>query len=127
MADNSRRNFTEERAAVGVIGGGAWGTALAMHCARMGHSTLVWAREEEVVRDINNDDVRENTLYLKVRGLTWGCEYLHVCMCYAYSHSHPRLHAAGLVEHVPFEDCSGKVLDAGNQSARRTPGYWQYG
>lgn len=38
---------------VGVIGAGAWGTALAFHAARMGHDTLIWAREPEVVADIN--------------------------------------------------------------------------
>ena len=68
MAHQERpcHTFTDERTNIGVIGGGAWGTALAMHCARMGHPTLVWAREEEVVRDINDANVRENTVYLKV-------------------------------------------------------------
>ncbi|KAK9797728.1 hypothetical protein WJX73_001344 [Symbiochloris irregularis] len=59
-----RRTFTDETTSVGVVGGGAWGTALGMHCARMGHSVLIWAREEEVVRDINNPEVQENTVYL---------------------------------------------------------------
>lgn len=49
-------------AKVGVIGAGAWGTALAIHAARMGHDTLIWAREEDVVRDIN--DKRENRIFL---------------------------------------------------------------
>ena len=47
---------------VGVIGAGAWGTALAMHTARMGHETLIWAREEQVVKDIN--EARENKIFL---------------------------------------------------------------
>ena len=38
---------------VGVIGGGAWGTALAQVCARAGLDTLLWAREAEVVEGIN--------------------------------------------------------------------------
>jgi glycerol-3-phosphate dehydrogenase (NAD(P)+) len=38
---------------VGVIGGGAWGTALAQVCARAGLDTLLWAREPEVVEGIN--------------------------------------------------------------------------
>ena len=50
-----------------VSSGGAWGTALAAHCARMGHSTLLWAREPEVVADINDPDVRENRMFLKAR------------------------------------------------------------
>lgn len=66
MTEPQRRTFTDERTNVGVVGGGAWGTALGMHCARMGHKVLVWAREHEVVRDINEPSVRENTVYLKV-------------------------------------------------------------
>ena len=67
--DPPRHTFTDERANVGVIGGGAWGTALGSHCARMGHPVLVWAREQEVVRDINDPNTRENTVYLKVKPL----------------------------------------------------------
>jgi glycerol-3-phosphate dehydrogenase (NAD(P)+) len=36
-----------------VIGGGAWGTALADLLARNGHETVLWAREEDVVDGIN--------------------------------------------------------------------------
>jgi glycerol-3-phosphate dehydrogenase (NAD(P)+) len=46
----------------GVIGGGAWGTALALVCARAGLATTLWAREPEVVRAIN--EVHENTVFL---------------------------------------------------------------
>ena len=41
--------------AAGVIGGGAWGTALALVCVRAGLSTTLWAREPEVVEAINRD------------------------------------------------------------------------
>ena len=51
---------------VGVLGGGAWGTALAAHCARMGHDTRIWAREPDVVESINNPAVKENITFLKV-------------------------------------------------------------
>jgi glycerol-3-phosphate dehydrogenase (NAD(P)+) len=37
----------------GVIGGGAWGTALAQTTARAGLSATIWAREPEVVAAIN--------------------------------------------------------------------------
>jgi len=37
---------------IGVLGGGAWGTALAQVCARAGLEPLVWAREAEVVQAI---------------------------------------------------------------------------
>lgn len=47
---------------LGIIGGGAWGTALAQVAARRGDDTLVWAREPEVVESINSR--HENSLFL---------------------------------------------------------------
>jgi len=38
---------------VGIIGGGAWGTALALAMRRAGRAVILWARETEVVADIN--------------------------------------------------------------------------
>ncbi|HLZ76593.1 NAD(P)H-dependent glycerol-3-phosphate dehydrogenase [Phenylobacterium sp.] len=46
----------------GVIGGGAWGTALAQVCARAGLETILWAREADVVASINTS--HENTSFL---------------------------------------------------------------
>jgi glycerol-3-phosphate dehydrogenase (NAD(P)+) len=34
---------------VAVLGGGSWGTALAVHLARIGHAVRLWAREEDLV------------------------------------------------------------------------------
>jgi len=47
---------------VGVIGAGAWGTALAQVCARAGLDVTVWARESEVQESIRN--TRQNALFL---------------------------------------------------------------
>ncbi|MBE1236925.1 NAD(P)-dependent glycerol-3-phosphate dehydrogenase [Phaeovibrio sulfidiphilus] len=47
---------------LGVIGGGAWGTALAQTLCRAGRSVTLWARETEVVGDINANHV--NSLFL---------------------------------------------------------------
>ncbi|HKP78619.1 MAG TPA: NAD(P)H-dependent glycerol-3-phosphate dehydrogenase [Phenylobacterium sp.] len=47
----------------GVIGGGAWGTALAQVCARAGRNVVLWAREADVVESINSD--HENATFLK--------------------------------------------------------------
>lgn len=55
--------LSSECTAVSVIGGGAWGTALACHAARKGHDTLIWALEPEVAQDINT--FHENRTYLK--------------------------------------------------------------
>ncbi|MDT8342724.1 MAG: NAD(P)H-dependent glycerol-3-phosphate dehydrogenase, partial [Longimicrobiales bacterium] len=38
-----------------VLGGGAWGTALASVLARNGHSVVLWAREPEVVEGVNRE------------------------------------------------------------------------
>ncbi len=47
---------------VGVVGGGAWGTALAAVMAQNHDEVLVWAREPEVVDSINR--THENTAFL---------------------------------------------------------------
>jgi len=47
---------------IGVIGAGAWGTALAQVCAAGGEEVLLWAFEPEVIDAING--ARENPLYL---------------------------------------------------------------
>ncbi|MBV8682121.1 MAG: NAD(P)-dependent glycerol-3-phosphate dehydrogenase [Caulobacteraceae bacterium] len=47
---------------VGVIGAGAWGTALAQTCARAGLEVVLWAREPEVARDVEEN--RENRIFL---------------------------------------------------------------
>ncbi|WP_267388884.1 NAD(P)H-dependent glycerol-3-phosphate dehydrogenase [Sphingomonas sp. GC_Shp_3] len=47
---------------IGVLGGGAWGTALAQVMAAGGHGVTLWAREAEVVDAIN--DAHENPLFL---------------------------------------------------------------
>jgi glycerol-3-phosphate dehydrogenase (NAD(P)+) len=46
----------------GIVGGGAWGTALAQVCARAGLEAVLWARESEVVADLNAH--HENRLFL---------------------------------------------------------------
>ncbi|HEX4711096.1 NAD(P)H-dependent glycerol-3-phosphate dehydrogenase [Phenylobacterium sp.] len=46
----------------GVIGGGAWGTALAQVCARAGLGATLWAREADVVASVNAS--HENTSFL---------------------------------------------------------------
>ncbi|MFC3173618.1 NAD(P)H-dependent glycerol-3-phosphate dehydrogenase [Novosphingobium bradum] len=47
---------------IGVIGAGAWGTALAQAMASDGSKALIWAREPELVAEING--ARTNGLYL---------------------------------------------------------------
>jgi len=47
---------------IGIIGAGAWGTALSTVVCRAGRDAVLWAREAEVVEGINRD--HENSLFL---------------------------------------------------------------
>ncbi len=47
---------------IAVLGGGAWGTALAMTMIRAGHQPTLWARDRSTVESINKQ--HENTRYL---------------------------------------------------------------
>jgi glycerol-3-phosphate dehydrogenase (NAD(P)+) len=49
-------------AKVGVVGGGAWGTAIAAHATRLGHATCLWAFEAEVVDDVTRNHL--NSVFL---------------------------------------------------------------
>ncbi|HUD28640.1 MAG TPA: NAD(P)H-dependent glycerol-3-phosphate dehydrogenase [Novosphingobium sp.] len=49
-------------AEVGIVGAGAWGTALAQALASDGSEVLLWAREAALVEEMNRD--RRNGLYL---------------------------------------------------------------
>ena len=56
------------RRPVGVLGAGAWGTALAQMLASDGREVLIWALESEVVDEINRD--HRNTHYLPSAALS---------------------------------------------------------
>lgn len=45
-----------------MLGGGGWGTALAIHLARIGHDTRLWARDAALVSDMR--ERRANAVYL---------------------------------------------------------------
>jgi glycerol-3-phosphate dehydrogenase (NAD(P)+) len=50
------------KASVGIVGAGAWGTALAQSLASDGSDVLIWARETDLVEEINTR--RSNSLFL---------------------------------------------------------------
>jgi glycerol-3-phosphate dehydrogenase (NAD(P)+) len=51
---------------VAVLGAGSWGTALAVHCARIGHDVCLWGRDQALMDAIAG--TRENAAYLpKIR------------------------------------------------------------
>ncbi|HEY7670120.1 MAG TPA: 2-dehydropantoate 2-reductase N-terminal domain-containing protein, partial [Hyphomicrobium sp.] len=47
---------------VGIVGGGAWGTALAVSARRAGRDVTLWAYEPETIAEINQQ--HRNALYL---------------------------------------------------------------
>ena len=47
---------------VAVLGAGGWGTALAVHLARAGHDSCLWARDAALVADMS--ERRANAVYL---------------------------------------------------------------
>jgi glycerol-3-phosphate dehydrogenase (NAD(P)+) len=54
--------MSREEHSVGIVGGGAWGTALAQALRQAGRPVRLWAREPEVVAEINA--ARANTGFL---------------------------------------------------------------
>ncbi|MEM6812032.1 MAG: NAD(P)H-dependent glycerol-3-phosphate dehydrogenase [Pseudomonadota bacterium] len=48
---------------IGIIGAGAWGTALAQNLSNSGLDVMLWAREEDVANSINTE--HKNNLFLK--------------------------------------------------------------
>ena len=48
--------------AIAVLGAGSWGTSLAIHLARTGHTVRLWGRDPEVILEIER--TRRNSRYL---------------------------------------------------------------
>ena len=57
----------KERSRIAVVGGGSWGTALAIIAARAGHEVLLWSRDQSVVDSINGS--RINPKYLSTTSI----------------------------------------------------------
>ena len=95
---------------IGVIGGGAWGTALAQVAAAKGHETLLWAREPEVVASIN--DTHENAVYLPGRLLSPNVvatqDLSQFDGCDAWLVVTPAQHMRAVLEQAP--ECGGPLI-----------------
>ena len=55
---------------IAIVGGGSWGTALAVIAARAGHEVRLWSRNSDVVNSIN--DQRVNLRYLSSTSIPAG-------------------------------------------------------
>lgn len=109
---------------IAVIGGGAWGTALAQVTARAGRETLLWAREEQVVQAVNS--ARENPLFLAGveldRGIRATGDLEDLAACDAWLVVTPAQHMRSVLQQAPrsgaplilcskgIEEKSGKLL-----------------
>ena len=47
---------------IALLGAGSWGTALAVHCARIGHTVELWGRDPALMADLQR--TRANSAYL---------------------------------------------------------------
>ncbi|MFL6844863.1 MAG: NAD(P)H-dependent glycerol-3-phosphate dehydrogenase [Allosphingosinicella sp.] len=87
---------------IGVIGGGAWGTALAQVSAE-GGETLLWARESEVIESVN--ERRENSLFLPGTELSPAiratAELAELASCEALLVVTPAQHMRGVLASLP--------------------------
>jgi glycerol-3-phosphate dehydrogenase (NAD(P)+) len=88
---------------LGVIGGGAWGTALAQVASADGRETLLWALEAEVVEAINSR--RENSLFLAGVPLNPGIratsDFTELDACDAWLVVTPAQHMRAVLERAP--------------------------
>jgi glycerol-3-phosphate dehydrogenase (NAD(P)+) len=86
-----------------IIGGGAWGTALAQVASADGRETLLWALEPEVVDAIN--DRRENGAFLPGIRLNQGIRATRdlgeLAKCDAWLVVTPAQHMRGVLEQAP--------------------------
>lgn len=84
---------------IGVIGAGAWGTALAQSAAQAGRSVKIWAFEAEVVEAINT--AHENTVFLPGAPLnpsiTASSDPSDLSDCDAFLMVAPAQHARGIL------------------------------
>jgi glycerol-3-phosphate dehydrogenase (NAD(P)+) len=94
---------------VGVVGGGAWGTALAQVAACGGEETLLWAREPEVADGINGR--QENVLFLPgvrlSRSLRATADLAELQVCEALLVVTPAQHSRAVLGQL---DAAGKPL-----------------
>ena len=91
---------------LGVIGGGAWGTALAQVGANGGREVLLWAREPEVVDAVNS--AHENALFLPGLKLAETIratgELAELADCGAWLVVTPAQHMRAVLEAAPAPD-----------------------
>ena len=88
---------------IGVIGGGAWGTALAQVAAQGGRETILWALEDDVVAAVNR--IHENPVYLKGVKLDPAIratgDFSELALCDAWLVATPAQHMRAILGRMP--------------------------
>jgi glycerol-3-phosphate dehydrogenase (NAD(P)+) len=104
---------------IGVVGGGAWGTALAQVAASGGEPVLLWAREAEVVASVN--ERHENALFLpgialspQVRAVS---DIAALGACDALLVVTPAQHMRAVLAGLPFSACPLILCSKGIEEA----------
>jgi glycerol-3-phosphate dehydrogenase (NAD(P)+) len=105
---------------VAVIGGGAWGTALAQVAAKAGRDTLLWALESEVVDGINES--HENCLFLPGipldRAIRATGDLAEIADCDAWLVVTPAQHMRAVLERAPRCDVPRILCSKGIEEHR---------
>ena len=65
---------------VAVLGGGGWGTALAIHLGKLGREVRLWARDESLIKEIQK--TRVNSHYLQGEELPSKVVPVSSCLLY---------------------------------------------
>jgi glycerol-3-phosphate dehydrogenase (NAD(P)+) len=109
---------------LGIVGGGAWGTALAQVAASGGCETMLWAIEDQVVAAVS--DIHENPFYLPGISLNAAIratsDLADLAQCDACLVVTPAQHMRGVLQRLPspgmplvlcskgIEESSGELL-----------------
>jgi len=97
---------------IGVIGSGAWGTALAQSFARHGHDVVLWARDESLAQTINQ--TRINKTYLPHhelhKNLYATADLGETCAADILVPVVPAQYMRAVLESMPRESIDGKTL-----------------
>ncbi len=106
-----RSGMSDHYGKIGVIGAGAWGTALALAAAQAGRSVTLWAREQEVVGAIARS--AENTVFLPGVKLPASIQ--------ATGDLAAAAHADALLIVVPAQHLRASLKSLAGHAARGTP------
>lgn len=91
---------------IGIVGGGAWGTALADVAAAGGRETLLWALEDDVIAAVNR--IHQNPIYLPGVELNPAIratgDFSELADCDAWLVVTPAQHMRAILERMPCPD-----------------------